>query len=339
MQRRVVILAGLLLAAGSLAAPGWATAAVPPSGKVAGLANLNAIACPTTTRCVATGTAGGLTSQGVSVDVATGAATVSSATTDFLDAVACATASACVAVADDATVRVAVATGATTLVRTLTAPTDEIDALSSIACPTASSCYAAGFQGTELHSRAFLVHVAATGAVLGSSTTSSTGFGAIACPTATLCLLAAADGAKPEGIQLLDDGHLGAIHLLAAKTYVQALACFKATACFALAGKVSGSPKADEVISLDPTTGAIETTSVIAGTFSGTGMACATAEECIVVGYTAPLKPAIDVVTKGKAAKVTAVGGVGLAGVACTAAGVCLAVGQQTTTIGLVTRV
>jgi hypothetical protein len=305
------------------------------------MSSVSAIACQSAARCVAVGVDASENGKTAVVNTANAAATTWSGdlSEHVLESVACAVTTQCVAISGDVTVAVTAATGAARIVATFHAPTNEIVALGSIECPSASSCYAVGFEGTEVHSKAMLVHVSAGGASLGTTLeASSTGFGSIACTSTTSCLLAAADGAGVEKIQLLTNGHLGAARALPAKTYVQDLACFEAKSCVALAGKV-GNNRPDEILTINPATGALESSHTIAGTFSGNELACPSTTECIVTGFKAPEKPEIDIVTKGVPAAPRAIGGVGVGGIGCTTKGVCFAVGQATNTKGLILKV
>jgi hypothetical protein len=292
-------------------------------------------------RCIAVGTDASENGKTAVVNTANAAATPWSGklAEHILDAVACAKATTCVAVASDVTASVAVATGAARVVATMRAPADEITALDSIACPSAAGCYAVGFQGTEAVSKGIVAHVSAGGALLGSMLEpAASGYGAIACPTATECLLAEANRANPERIQLLTNGHFGVSHALPAKTYVEGLACFKALACLALGGKTT-TDKTNELLKINPTTGALESVSRIAGAFSGNSIACSSATECIVTGFSGPSKPQIAITMKGKPSAPRAVGGTGVGGIACTPKSVCFAVGQATNTEAIVLRV
>lgn len=325
----------------ALLGPVVAGAASSPAGAVPAMASVNAIACQTSARCVAVGVDASENGKTAVVNTASAAATSwpGDLSQHVLESIACATTTVCAAVASDVTVSVTASTGAARIVSTLHAPTNEIVALGSIACPSASSCYAVGFEGTEVHSKAMLAHVSAGGTVLSTSLeASSTGFASIACTSTTTCLVAAADGTGVEKIQLLTNGHLGAARALPAKTFVQDLACFGTKSCLALAGKV-GSNRPNELLTLNPTTGALESSATIGGSFSGNELACSSATVCIVTGFRGPEKPQIDIVTKGKPAAPRAIGGIGVGGIGCTKAGVCFAVGQSTTTEGLVLKV
>jgi hypothetical protein len=300
---------------------------------------LNAIACPTSTRCIAVGADINANGKSAVVSTANAAATVWSGSLAFhsLTAVACAMPTDCVALATAAVAEVTVANGAARVVATLHPPTG-IAPLGAIACPSATECFGVGWEGTEGHSKALLARLSATGALLGTTLEASrSGFADIACPSATRCLLAAANLSHPEMIQQLDNGHLGASHLLPPPVYVQALACYKTVACYALAGKRTAQ-KTNLVYAVNPATGAIGSSATIGGGFSGDGIACPSATQCIVTGFVGPNRPAIATLTRGRPGVPRAVGGTGLSGIGCTDAAVCFGVGQEHAS-GLVERV
>jgi hypothetical protein len=309
-------------------------------GAVPAVSSLSAIACPTPTDCIAVGLDTNSDGKSAVVHSASGTASVWPGTLTFhpLDAVACAVPTACVAVATAATVRVTVASGASSLAGTLHPPTGQIAPLGAVACPNPTECFAVGFEGTEGRSKALLVHLSATGAILGMTLESSrSGFGAIACSTSTLCFLAAANLAHPEMVQLLDNGHLAGGHLLAPKTYIQALACFRNVACYALAGRTNVQ-RTDLLYPINPSTGAIGSARTIGAGFSGDGIACPNANQCVVVGFNGARKPAVVIATRGAPGAPRAVAGTGLSGIGCTDAGACFGVGQDSA-VGLVERV
>ena len=316
------------------------SAASRPSGNVAGVSSLNAISCPIATHCLAVGADVSGNGKSAVVNTSNASATVWAGSTRLHQwgAIACAVPERCVAVATGVTGEVTVANGATRVVSTLHVPSNQIAAMGAIACPNSTSCYAVGFEGTEASSKALVAHLASTGALLGTTLeASSSGIGAIACPTSTRCLIAAANRAHPEKIQLLENGHLGPARAIPAKTYVQAMACDRAAACYFLGGKTTGQ-KTNLLYAISPTTGAVESEATIGGSCSGTGIACPNANRCLIVGFTAGGKPAVIVATHGKPGAPSRVGGTGLTDIGCTASGACFGVGQSGP-IGLVERV
>ncbi len=243
----------------------------------------------------------------------------------------------CVGAAEDATVRVDVATGAITLMATLHAPSGSITSMDDIACPNSSECFGVGFQGPLATSKGLIARFTETGALVSTThVVTASGLGGIVCTTTTQCIVAVADRTNPEKIELLQNGHLGTAHAMPAGVYVQKLACYRATACFALAGKVAkGTERTDLIYEINPVTGAVGTRHVIAGTFSGNGIACATATHCTVVGNMG-VKPAIDTLTLGVPSAPRLFGSVSLSDVACAeTTNTCIGVGQSTTSAAL----
>jgi len=344
-QRQVGAAVGLAVASGVLAAVSLvggasADAAHRAMSAVPAVGSLNAIACPTSTDCIAVGSDTNLNGKSSVVHTANAVASVWPGTllSHPLAAVACAIPTDCVAVAVGATVRVTVASGASSLAGALHPPSGQIAPLGSVACPNPTECFAVGFEGTEGHSKALLAHLSASGAILGTTLEGTrSGFAGIVCPTSTLCLLAAANLTHPEMVQMLVNGHLGGGHLLAPSTYIQALACYKAVACYALAGRTTAQ-KTDLLYPISPTTGAIGAARTIGGGFSGDGIACPTANQCLVVGFNGARKPAVVIATRGAPSGPRAVAGTGLSGIGCTEAGACFGVGQDSA-VGLVERV
>jgi len=261
-----------------------------------------------------------------------GAAGASSGAFKFasFNAVACLSATTCLAVADDAIATVQVSTGATEVTARPTPPKNGIDALSSIACAGTTSCYAVGFAGSEVSSTGLILHLSPAGAVLGRTKTAVRSDGPIACPTSTLCLVGA-DSSSATWIQLLRSGHLGTKHARPAHTYVEAVSCFSAKACFALVGD-SSSGVTNELFPLNPKTGSIGRPARFKG-FSGRGLICTSASRCLVVGNTgsgSTFRPAVVVVTSGKPAHAVNYPGTGLNAIACATSKLCYAVGLAT---------
>lgn len=344
MQRtlpRLSAIAAMVVAFVVLGAAPPTSAAPAPAGAVSGLGALSAVACPTSARCVGVGSddnGNGKTALINTAD-AVGTAWAGSVSEVGLEAVACATPTWCISTAAGDVVRVDASTGVATLLRRLSAPAGEIATADSLACPNSTECFGVGFVGNEEHSKGLIARFNATGVLLGTTLeASATGFGGIACPTPTQCLLAKADYPHPEDIQVMDNGHLGAVHALPAKIYVQYLTCYKSVTCLALAGRTTSSQsKTDLLYEINPSTGAVGSARTIGGGFSGDDIACATANLCIVSGF-AGGKPSIVNVTRGVPAAPRHVGGTAANAIACTDAGACFVVGIDGTE-GLVERV
>jgi hypothetical protein len=316
-----------------LALPGtWAGAARTPAGTVAGVGSLNAIACPTSTRCIAVGADASNNGKAVVVNTANSAGTAGPGRLAnlSLEGVACAVPTTCVAVAVGTIERVNVANGALSAAGKVPAPSGQIAPVQEVACPSSAECFAVGWIGTYGHSRALVVRLSATGAVQATTQLpGTTGIGSIACPTSTTCLMAVANGGTAaEKIQLLTNGHPGAARTLPSNIYIQALACDHGTKCFAIAGSRSGnSSKTNLLYELSPLTGAVIAKHSIGGGFSADGIACPTATECIITGFAAT-KPSIVITANGVPGAPRKVGGSSVSGLACTASALCFAVGE-----------
>jgi hypothetical protein len=302
-------------------------------GTVAGVAALNGIACPSTGRCVAVGSDPSGNGKSAIITTSTGATKpwAGHLKSAPMFSVACASSTKCVAITGNIAASVAVSTGAMAIRARLNPPPGEVAALGSIACPSSTACYAVGFEGTQLASTAVVAHLSSTGALLGTTKSSSRGIGAIACSSSTTCLMGVANGTAPEWIQLLSSGHFGTKHVMPAKTYVQAISCYKAALCFALAG-ITTSGVSDELFPLNPTTGAIGTKITISG-LDGVQLACSSASECRIVGFKSVSgKPVSGViaVSHGKAGTFTKLAG-SLSDIACSSTSDCYAVGTTPT--------
>jgi hypothetical protein len=252
---------------------------------------------------------------------------------DALNSIACPTKASCLAVSDGAVASVKSSNGALKITATPKRPKVGIVALNVIACAGSKVCYAVGFEGTELQSKATVVRLSAAGKILSVLSDKGTGIGGIACPSSTQCLVSDfADG--KTSIQVLSGTHFGASHTLPANTYVDNLSCFGTKVCYALAGNNKSVPaRTDEVFSINPGTGAVGKEVTLRG-FDGDGMTCASANTCVVVGFTGEglnLKPAMIVIAKGKPGKAKNLAGESLAAVACASATLCYAVGLGST--------
>jgi hypothetical protein len=131
-------------------------------------------------------------------------------------------------------------------------------------------------------------------------------------------------------IQLLSNGHIGTSHALPANTYVEDIACYAASLCYALGGDSNASPvSTDELFPINPTTGAVGK-AITLKSFSGTGLTCISATGCLVVGFKgsgATAEPGVTVVSNGSPGPVTIYPGVSLDGIACATTTRCWAVG------------
>jgi hypothetical protein len=277
-----------------------------PATTVPGVGTLDAIACPSGKTCVAVGSNSDLSdAKSVAINAATGAVKTwaGGVAGVFPVSVACPAATRCVAVSDDGVESVAVANAAMKLTGTVKEPSDGIVAMGSIACAGSAACYAVGFEGTEAASTGLLVKISAAGKILSTVKTSGTGIGAIACPSASTCLLAEHTKTGELAVPLAN-GRLGAGRAFPAGTYVQAVGCYAAKLCYALGGKINtgGLERTDELFPLNPKTAAIGKPISLGG-FSGDGLACDSATQCLLVGLTgvgAKAVASVVAVTKGK---------------------------------------
>jgi hypothetical protein len=305
-----------------------------PDGSLSGIATLTSVACPTATACVTVGYGGTNDTTGMSaaIDAATGTATAWSGGLDneSLNAVACAAkATTCLAVANDGVATVNVATGAMTLTATPKPPKNGIMAMGAIACASAKICYAVGFQGPFSNSNAIIMRLSGTGKLVKKTINTGTGSAAIWCPTTTRCLLS--DYKAPvQSIQVLTNGAVTSSTPLPAGTSLQAIRCYKADLCYALAGNTGSSPEeTDQLFPLNPTTGVAGSVITIPD-FSGDSLTCISATTCLVVGFTNPgtsAKPAVVAVTSGTLGTPANYPGDSLSSIACATASRCYAVG------------
>jgi hypothetical protein len=293
------------------------------------LSDLHGIVCPTTKHCVAIGSDDNGNGKSAVIRVSNGALTPWSGVLENQDpnAIACPDTTTCLTVSDEAVATVSVSTGAMDITSTLKPPKNGIVALGALACPTKRSCYAVGFEGPYESSVALIVHLSPSGRVLGKTKAKGTGIGNIACPSSSLCLISLATRTG-ESIERFRDGRLGAKNAVPSKTYIQAMTCYRAKVCFALAGLDSGS-RTNELFPINPKTGSIGK-AVQLGGFSGDGITCASATRCLIAGFTgigSSAKTSVIVVTKGKPGRARAYPGESLSAVACATATVCYAVG------------
>ncbi len=343
MSRTRLRLAAAVAAMGILALPAAASAAPQPAGlatPVPGVGALNSVTCPTATACVAVGSDDNLNGKSGVITAATGAVKVWSGDLSDapLNAVACPGKTSCVAVADDKVASVKVSTGAMKVTATPKAPAGGIVALGAIACAGSTKCYAVGFEGTEASSSAVVASLSAAGKLLADKKDTGTGISAIACPSSTFCLISDYTGTE-ELIQQLVNGKVGSTaHALPAKTFVEAMSCYKASVCYTLSGNSTSSPvQVNELFPVNPKTGVIGSVVTIPGGFSGDNISCISATTCLVTGFTgsgSTAKPAVAAVVKGKAGKPVnypAGSGNNFHDVACASTSTCYAVGSSST--------
>ncbi len=333
----LAVTAGLCALGAAVPASASATSQSGGAASAPGVANLYAVACPTATGCVAVGVSTvSDNGKSVAINAATGAVKVWSGSLANLipEAVACPGKTSCLATIDNTFASVKVSGAAMKVTAKIPLPSTGIIAINAIACAGSKACYAVGFEGTEAASTALVVKLSASGKVLAKVKGSGTGAGAIACPSSTTCLVAE-HTKTAELIVPLTNGRLGAGHKLATGTFVQSISCYAAKLCYALGGKLTGTDRTDELITLNPKTGQPGKT-VSLGGVNGDGVACYSATQCVVAGYTgsgATAVPASVVVTKGKLGPVAHYSSSdrSFSSVACATAKRCYAVGEGAT--------
>jgi hypothetical protein len=334
MSRTRLQLAAAVAAIGILAVPAAASAAWGPAAPrtpVPGVSALSGIACPTGTACVSVGSDENLNGKSAVINAATGAVKVWSGDVTYaVDAVVCPGTKSCLAVSNPTVETVAVSSGAMKVTATPKKPATGIVALGAIACAGTKACYAVGFEGTETASKATVVHLSPAGKLLATNKNTGTGISAIACPSATLCLMGE-HYTSGEVIQLLKNGKFSTSQKLPADTYIAAIACYKASVCYAIGGNTTSSPEiADELFPLNPATGAVGTMATIPGDFNGNSLYCLSATTCLSAGYiksTSAIKNAVVTIVAGKPGTPTKTAGdFGLRDAACASASRCYAV-------------
>ncbi len=332
----LAVTAGLCALGAAVPASATVTSQAGGAASAPGVANLYAVACPTATACVAVGvSAVSDNGKSVAINAATGTVKVWSGGLANLipEALACPTTTTCLATIDDTFASVKVSGAAMKVTAKIPLPSAGIIAINAIACAGAKACYAVGWEGTEAASTALIVKLSASGKVLAKVKGTGTGGSAIACTSSTTCLVTE-HTKTAELVAPLTNGKLGAGHKLAAGTFIESINCYAAKLCYALGGKLTGTDRTDELITLNPKTGQPGKT-VSLGGVNGDGLACYSATQCIVVGFTgsgATAVPAAVVVTKGKVGPVQHYSSArSFSSVACATAKRCYAVGEGPT--------
>jgi hypothetical protein len=340
-------LAALALVIAFPAAPASAaTAARSAPASISGVGSLDSIACPSAKTCVAVGLGGtnGNIGKSVVVNATTGATTTwpGGLTNDPLNAIAChAGATTCLTVADDAVATVAVSTGAMKVTAVPKPPAGGIVALGAIACATAKSCYTVGFEGSRPTTQATLLHLSGAGKIIKKTTDTGTGISAVACPASTRCLFSEYNS-PVESLQMISSGHITTVGPFPASTYVQHIACYKASLCYALGGNSTSNPEVtDELFPLNPTTGAIGNVITMSSSVSGDGITCASATKCLVAGFTegSAEKSEVVTVTSGKPGSPVTFPAEYFNAVGCATATLCYATGASSTGTPMIVKV
>jgi hypothetical protein len=183
-----------------------------------------------------------------------------------------------------------------------------------------------------------IVKLSSTGAVVAKIFASGSGIAAIACSSSTVCPIGLANRGLGEWVQLLDNGTLGARQWFPAGMGVQAMACYQAALCYALAfhssGKANNAPIVYSVVPVNPETGVPGRPVLIGARFRRDNITCAGPTECLVGGFTGVGSLGVSaaaVVSPGKPVKIRRYPTVeSIAALACATPAACYAVGLGT---------
>jgi hypothetical protein len=208
----------------------------------------------------------------------------------------------------------------------------------TVVCPSSAGCYAGGTMVSSGPTFATtLTDISASGV---PGTTQVGGAGQIlsmACVSATVCYAAVASSGGGS-VEVVTNGVAGTSFPLSSEG--DAIACFQAVTCF-VAGNTVGD-KAIDVSPVNPVTGQPGTAQTIAGMTQISALVCATATECIAVGYSRhgkKLASAVSDIDNGTAGKAKKASGQDLSGVACSTATTCWAIGENSSGTAIVEKV
>jgi hypothetical protein len=152
----------------------------------------------------------------------------------------------------------------------------------------------------------------------------------IACVSASRCYAAVSSSSGDE-IDVINNGAITKTITMANAPLV--IACYQAATCF-VAAYGDGMPF---LYSMSPTTGTLGKAQEVTGMSQVNGLACASATECVAVGYAgSPIHSATSEIANGKPHAVKTAPGIALSGVACSTATTCWAIGQNTNGVGIV---
>jgi hypothetical protein len=301
-----VRIAVTVLGAATLVLAGAGIASAASGGTVVpGVQTLTAAAC-TSVSCAAVGDNADFTAaKSAHITVSTGKVTEWSGSTKGFspNAVACASKTACIAVSDDQAATVSPATAAMKVTGTFKTPKGDISAVSQVSC-TPSYCVAVGFQGgSSSSSYAVLAKISLKGKILSlTKITKYTGMGVIWCLSKTTCLASAHSKSEDQSyVAVITGAKLKSVTAIPAGTFIQRIACYGASLCYALGGPTTGYPT--ELFPLNPKTGKPGKAIPLAKDMRGTGIACYAKTKCIVVGYDSAVTSndaATDTISSGK---------------------------------------
>ena len=330
----------LLVCAGSVAAVclGMAPAAlaggITPGTvqPVAGTSDLEGVACPSATSCIAVGS--GSSSGAVVVPLAADGnpGTPVTAQASFLSEVACGSATSCVAVGGTGIGSVVtIDSGTPGTLQTVTGTED----LGAVACANASTCLGLGAEFPDVEVVVPIVNGTAGTAETLPGPTVELNF--VACPSATSCIAVGADHSGGVAVPLSPSGTPGTVQPVAGTSDLEGVACLSATSCIAVGAGSSGGAVVVP-LSAGGTPGTVE---AVTGTHALAGVAC-TSSSCVAVGNVCTGATCVTnsdfagqvvlVAADGTPGNpLTVTGTEDLTGAACTSATSCVAVGASST--------
>jgi uncharacterized repeat protein (TIGR01451 family) len=211
-----------------------------------------------------------------------------------------------------------------------------------VACPSSTLCLAVGLNYNSNVGETVSLD-SATGQVASGQSVQTISGSAIledvACASATLCL-AVGENASDVGVAVPLDPATGevlsgqSVQTIAGTEILEDVACASATLCVGAASSASG---ASLVVPLDPATGQVVSGQSVQTNPAGIdGLACSSGTLCLGVGMggptgldgvAVPIDPTTGEVVSGESVQTVISPNGQLAGVACPAANVCLAVG------------
>jgi hypothetical protein len=254
-----------------------------PATALASPVILSAIACVSTTACLASGT---VTGGGALVPITGGlaGATLPAGEIGGLSAITCRTAADCVAVGGTSGINgvgqiVAVSNGSAQP----TQHASDARQLNGVACPSPGTCLAVGYNRA---SQGVVVPIAGATPAAAQVLSSVLFFYAVACPTQSTCV-AVGRGYSGHGVVVaVSDGVAGAVQDIPGTQSLSGIACADSTTCVAVGGfPGAGSDPSGSVVV--PIAGAVAgTAQVVTGTSYGqlSAIGCADARKCIATG-------------------------------------------------------
>lgn len=313
---------GALAPASAAAAPASATApAIKNASPVTGTYDLAAVACFSTSACIAVGR--NAANQGVVVPTTggtAGTAIVVPTTVDLL-AVACASTTTCVATGkstgnptNGAVVTITSGVPATAQVVTGTA------VLSGVACPTTTTCEAVGSNASN---QGVLVSVNSGAVGAAVAVAGTVALNAIACSSTTTCEALAATPSGAAAVVTITGGTAAAPQVVSGVSLF-GVACPTSSTCLAVGKNGLG-----VVVPItNGTPGAVQPVPDVQDLF---GVACATPTLCRAVGDQGPSRGVVVNITPVSANAAQVVSGTyALFGMACPNTSFCEAVGTTT---------